>query len=126
MAGYLIEIPIIGRRRTLAVFTALTGVFVLLSTTASTSNAVNGWNCGVNYASTIMYGVLFALSLELLPIKARGTGYAMVFIVNCICNAMASIIGLYANINTPLPLWFSGAVLVLAGFIALFFGSSLV
>ena len=86
-----------------------------------------------------MYGVLFALSLELLPIKARGTGYAMVFIVNCICNAMvrvsvmfqkytavisipmqASIIGLYANINTPLPLWFSGAVLVLAGFIALF------
>jgi len=84
-----------------------------------------------------MYGVLYALSLELLPIKARGTGYTMVFTVNCTCNAMvrvsamfqkctviyqmqASIIALYANINTSLPMWVSGAVLVLAGFIALF------
>lgn len=119
MAGYLIEISIIGRRRTLAIFTVLTGVFILLSTTASTSNAFNGWNCGINYACTIMYGVLYALSLELFPIKARGTGYTMVFTVNCTCNAMASIIALYANINTSLPMWVSGAVLVLAGFIAL-------
>ena len=70
-----------------------------MSTTASTSNAVNGWNCGVNYASTIMYGVLYALSLELLPIKARGTGYAIVFSVNCVCNAMVRVPAMFSEVH---------------------------
>ncbi|KIM54182.1 hypothetical protein SCLCIDRAFT_392454 [Scleroderma citrinum Foug A] len=119
MAGYLVEVPIIGRRRTLAIFTVITGVFALLSTTASTYDAFNGWNCGLTYSCVIVCGVLYAMSMELFPIKARGTGYVIAFTAYCICNVGASIIAIYANINTSLPILISGAVLVLSGFIAL-------
>lgn len=77
------------------------------------------------------------MSMELFPIKARGTGYVIAFTAYCICNVgvrvsamfqkcavvtyqmQASIIAIYANINTSLPILISGAVLVLSGFIAL-------
>jgi len=60
------------------ILAVLTGVFILLSTTARTSNAVDGWNCGINYVSNIMFAVLHALVMELLPTKARGTGGAII------------------------------------------------
>ena len=109
MAGYLIEVPILGRRRTLAIFTGksaqsvltirlrcplsvvLTGVFIFLSTTARTTHAYDGWNCGVNYASTVMYAVLFNLSSELFPTKARGTGFSMVLAANYVFSALVRV-----------------------------------
>lgn len=57
---------------------ALTGVFIFLSTTARTPEAYDGWNCAISYASTVMFAVLFAISMELFPSKARGTGTAIV------------------------------------------------
>ena len=40
---------------------------------------------------SIMYGVLFAYSLELFPIKARGTGYAIVYTAYRISTAMVCV-----------------------------------
>ncbi|KIM55132.1 hypothetical protein SCLCIDRAFT_135274 [Scleroderma citrinum Foug A] len=119
MAGYLIEVPILGRRRTLAIFTVLTGVFIFLSTTARTTNAYDGWNYGVNYASTVMYAVLFNLSSELFPTKARGTGLSMVFAANYVFSALTPIITLHTGINSPVPIWVAGGMLVSTGFIML-------
>ena len=45
--------------------------------TARTSNAFDGWNCGINYVSNIMFAVRHATVMELLPTRARGTGSAM-------------------------------------------------
>ncbi|KAL4064816.1 major facilitator superfamily domain-containing protein [Scleroderma yunnanense] len=119
MAGYLVEMTIFGRRGTLAIFTVLTGVFILLSTTARTSNAYEGWNCGFVYASTIMYGVLYAISPELFPTKCRGTGSSVVFAANRVFGTMAPIIALYTNITTSAPVLVSGAIFVGVGFVPL-------
>ncbi|KAG6330636.1 hypothetical protein ID866_8451 [Astraeus odoratus] len=88
MAGYLVEMPLLGRRGTLAVFTALTGIFILASTTARSSNAYLGWNCGYSYTSNVMYGVLYAISPELFPTKDRGTGNAIVSTANRVFGIM--------------------------------------
>ncbi|KAF8443664.1 MFS general substrate transporter [Boletus edulis BED1] len=119
LAGYLVELPFLGRRGTLSIFTILTGAFILASTTARTSNALLGWNCGYSFTSNVMYGVLYAVSPELFPTRERGTGNAIVASANRIFGIMAPIIALYANLNTSVPIWVAGAIFLVAGFIAL-------
>lgn len=87
----MVELPILGRRGTLSISTILTGVFILASTTARTSNALLGWNCGYSFTSNVMYGVLYALSPELFPTKDRGTGNAIVASANRIFGIMVGI-----------------------------------
>ncbi|KAF9225681.1 MFS general substrate transporter [Gyrodon lividus] len=118
IAGYCVELPFLGRRGTLSIFTILTGVFILASTTARTSNALLGWNCGYSFTSNVMYGVLYALSPELFPTKDRGTGNAIVASANRIFGIMAPIIALYANLATSVPIWVAGAMFIVSGLIA--------
>ncbi|KAJ3510192.1 hypothetical protein NLJ89_g4822 [Agrocybe chaxingu] len=120
LAGYMVELPLLGRRGTLAISTVLTGVFILVSTTARTSNALLGWNCAYSFTSNVMYGVLYAITPELFPTKDRGTGNAITATANRIFGIMAPIIALYADISTSVPIFIAGAIFVVAGFIALF------
>jgi hypothetical protein len=73
------------------IYAVLTGVFILLSTTARSSNALLGWNCGNSFASNVMYGVLYAMTPELFPTKNRGTGNALVATANRIFGVMVSV-----------------------------------
>jgi hypothetical protein len=77
---------------------ALTGVFILASATARTSNALLGFNCAYTFTSNIMYGVLYALSPELFPTKDRGTGNALVATANRIFGIMVSGLDIYCII----------------------------
>ncbi|KAG7443370.1 MFS general substrate transporter [Guyanagaster necrorhizus] len=119
LAGYLVDLPFLGRRGTLAISTVLTGVFILASTTARTSDALLGWNCAYSFMSNVMYGVLYALTPELFPTKDRGTGNALAAAANRIFGVMAPIIALYANLTTSVPMFVSGALFLVAGMIAL-------
>jgi len=119
LAGWMVEWPHVGRKGTLCVSTILTGVFLFASTTARTSNALLGWNCAYSFTSNIMYGVLYAISPELFATKDRGTGNGLTATANRIFGVMAPIIALYANLTTSVPIWISGAIFLVAGFIAL-------
>jgi hypothetical protein len=46
IAAWAVELPRIGRKGAMSIATVLTGVFLFCSTTARTSNALLGWNCG--------------------------------------------------------------------------------
>ncbi|GJE87464.1 MFS sugar transporter [Phanerochaete sordida] len=119
LAGWLVELPLLGRKGTLAISTLLTGVFLFASTTARTSDALLGWNCGYTFTSNVMYGVLYAVSPELFPTKDRGTGNALVSTANRIFGIMAPIIALYANLATAVPIYVAGALFIVAGLISL-------
>ncbi|KZT25442.1 MFS general substrate transporter [Neolentinus lepideus HHB14362 ss-1] len=119
IAGWMVDIPYLGRRGTLSISTILTGVFLFASTTARTSDALLGWNCGYSFTSNIMYGVLYAVSPELFPTKDRGTGNAIVAIANRVFGIMAPIIALYASLTSSVPIWISGALFLVAGLVAL-------
>ena len=64
IGGILVETPFVGRKGALSLSTALTGVWLFCSTTASTSNALLGWNCAYNFTANIMYAVLYAYTPE--------------------------------------------------------------
>ncbi|SJL17551.1 related to sugar transporter [Armillaria ostoyae] len=97
----------------------LTGVFILASTTARTSDALLGWDCAYSFTSNVMYGVLYALTPELFPTKDRGTGNALAAAANRIFGVMAPIIALYANLTTSVPMFVSGALFLVAGVLSL-------
>jgi hypothetical protein len=102
----------------LAVSTALTGVFLFCSTTATTSDALLGSQCAYNFCSNIMYAVLYAYTPEVFVTKDRGTGNAVAACANRIFGIMAPIIAIYANINTAAPVYVSGALFLAAGCLA--------
>ncbi|KAI0715628.1 MFS general substrate transporter [Cerioporus squamosus] len=136
LAGWMVELPYLGRKGTLSISTLITGVFLFGSTTSRSSNALLGWNCGFTFASNVMYGVLYAVSPELFPTKSRGTGNAIVASANRVFGIMvrpflpfflppspftmqAPIIALYADLSTPVPIYVSGALFLVSGLIAL-------
>ncbi|KAI9759274.1 MAG: hypothetical protein M4579_002483 [Chaenotheca gracillima] len=118
IGGLLVELPKFGRKGTLAASTALTGVFLFASTTAVNSNSLLGWNCAYNFMTNIMYAVLYAYTPEVFPTKDRGTGNALTASANRIFGIMAPIIAIYADLNTPAPVYVSGALFIAAGLIA--------
>ncbi|KAI0334189.1 MFS general substrate transporter [Cubamyces sp. BRFM 1775] len=119
LAGWAVEQPYIGRRGTLALSAGLTGVFLFASTTARSSNALLGWNCGYTFHSNIMYGVLYAISPEVFPAKDRGTGNGLTATATRVFGIIAPVIALYANLQTAVPVYVSGGLIIGAGLVAL-------
>jgi MFS family permease len=119
LGGILVETPRIGRKGTLAASTILTGVFLFGSTTALTSDSLLGWNCAYNFMSNIMYAVLYAYTPEIFPTKDRGTGNAITASANRVFGIMAPVVAMYANLETSVPVYVSGALFISAGALVL-------
>ncbi|KAJ7074915.1 MFS general substrate transporter [Mycena belliarum] len=119
LAGWAVEVPYLGRKGTLAISSGLTGAFLFASTTARSSKQLLGWNCGYVFFSNIMYGVLYAISPETFPAKDRGTGNALVSTATRVFGVIAPVIALYANLETSVPVYISGALIIFAGLLAL-------
>ncbi|ENH67053.1 Putative MFS-type transporter PB1E7.08c [Fusarium oxysporum f. sp. cubense race 1] len=113
LGGWLVELPRLGRKGTLSLSTILTGVFLYCSTTATTSDALLGWQCAFNFFSNIMYAVLYSFTPEL------GTGNALCASCNRIFGIMAPIIAIFANLETSAPVYTSGALFIAAGLLVL-------
>lgn len=119
VGGFLVELPRFGRKGALSTSTVLTGAFLLASTTATTSNALLGWNCAFNFMSSLMYAVLYAYTPEIFLTKDRGTGNALTASANRIFGIMAPIIAMLANLQTAAPVYVSGALFIAAGILVL-------
>jgi hypothetical protein len=119
LGGWLVELPRLGRKGTLSASTVLTGVFLYCSTTATTSDALLGWQCAFNFFSNIMYAVLYSFTPELFPTPHRGTGNALCASCNRIFGIMAPIIAIFANLETSAPVYTSGALFIAAGLLVL-------
>ncbi|KAJ5096359.1 hypothetical protein NUU61_005715 [Penicillium alfredii] len=119
LGGVLVELPRFGRKGALSSATALTGAFLLASTTATTSNALLGWNCAFGFMSSLMYAVLYAYTPEIFLTKDRGTGNALTASANRVFGIMAPIIAMFANLETAAPVYVSGALFIVAGLLVL-------
>ncbi|EHK26979.1 uncharacterized protein TRIVIDRAFT_62772 [Trichoderma virens Gv29-8] len=120
IGGLLVELPRVGRKGTLALSSALTGVFLYCSTTAKSSESLLGWNCAYNFCSNVMYAVLYGYTPEIFPTPQRGTGNAIAATANRIFGIMAPIIAMFANLETSAPVYTSGALFIAAGVLTLF------
>ncbi|KAG8748252.1 hypothetical protein FRC10_007642 [Ceratobasidium sp. 414] len=101
------------------VIITLSGVFLFASTTARTSNALLGWNCGYSFSSNVMWATLYTVTPELFPTKVRGTGNGLASSANRVFGVMSPIIALYADLTTSVPIFVAGALFLFAGVVAL-------
>ncbi|KAH9003689.1 MFS general substrate transporter [Lactarius hatsudake] len=120
ISTWTVELPYVGRRGTLAASAGLTGAFLFASTTARSSPALLGWNCGYALFSNIMYGVLYAVSPEIFPANHRGTGNGLTGAAARVFGLLAPIIALYANLDTAVPVYIAGSLVIGSGGLALF------
>ncbi|KAG9244776.1 sugar transporter [Calycina marina] len=119
MAYYLVSMPYVGRKGTMAVSTMLSGIFLFLFTTNSSSTYQLAFSSVEAFFQNIMYGVLFAYTPEVFPAPVRGTGTGIASLLNRLGGLSAPIIA--ANIpgaNPNAPVYVSGA-LILAAFLAM-------
>ncbi|KAG8212865.1 MFS general substrate transporter [Butyriboletus roseoflavus] len=81
-----------GRKFSLAVFTALSSIFMFLFTTSSTQASVLGFSCANGLVQNAMYGILYAYTPESFPAPHRGTGDALCSALNRIGGFIAPLI----------------------------------
>ena len=120
LGSFMVELPYIGRKGSLAASTLLTGVFLFCSTTAKDWYALLGWQCAFNFASSFMYAVLYTYTPEIFPSVHRGTGNALAASANRIFGVFAPVIFMKSNPDTKAPIYVSGALFLVAGFFAVF------
>lgn len=102
----------ISSKEELKCYIVATSVFLFATTTARTSNALLGWNCGYSFCSNasihtvlnwfkycdvhtfsqIMYGVLYAISPEIFPAKDRGTGNGLTATATRVFGVLVSLL----------------------------------
>ncbi|KAH8835122.1 MFS general substrate transporter [Flagelloscypha sp. PMI_526] len=91
-AGTKHRFPMGGRKITMAVSTALTGIFLFLFTSSHKSVQVLAFSCASGITQNAMYGVLYAYTPEVFPAPHRGTGDALCSAFNRITGILAPVI----------------------------------
>ncbi|KAI1084517.1 sugar transporter [Whalleya microplaca] len=118
-ACYTVEIKYIGRKGTMAIATAISGMFLFLFTTSTDSNIQLVFSSLEALFQNIMYGVLYAYTPEVFPAPNRGTGTGIASFLNRVAGLCAPIVAVHAGEANPLaPIYASGG-LFLAAFVAM-------
>ncbi|KAJ3782561.1 MFS general substrate transporter [Lentinula aff. detonsa] len=87
-----------GRKLTMAVSTALTGIFLFLFTTSTKEADILAYSCVTSLTQNAMYGVLYAYTPEVFPAPHRGTGDALCSAFNLMTGILAPAINI---VTTP-------------------------
>ncbi|KAJ4357721.1 uncharacterized protein N0V89_002297 [Didymosphaeria variabile] len=121
LAYYLVNIPFLGRKKTMIVGTALTGVFVFLFTISGDPDFQLAFSCLEACFQQVMYGILFAYTPEVIPAPNRGTGSGISSFLNRLAGLCAPIVAVNAgSANPKAPIYASGG-LILAAFVSMIF-----
>lgn len=119
MAIYFVNVKYLGRKGTMAIATALTGVFICLFTTSKDSGFQLGMTCMEAFFQNIAYGVLYAYTPEVFPANVRGTATGMSSTFNRIAGLCAPLVGIYAGGADPKTPIYASAALFFIAFLAM-------
>ncbi|KAL4897485.1 sugar transporter [Aspergillus ambiguus] len=119
VGGVMVEMRQFGRKRTLFLATAATGLFLLASTTVGSSAALLRWNCAFGFTSALMYAVLYAYTPEMFETQHRGTGNALVSAANRTGGLLAPVIAMVGDLRTTVPVFVAGALFLAAAVLVL-------
>ena len=121
LAGWMCNLPILGRRYTMVIGALVTMAF-FFAYTAVRSEAENvGFSCAIGFCLNIYYGTLYAYTPEVLPSAHRATGNGIAVACNRLMGIMSAVIATFTDTNTPVPIYLCAALFVaMAGVSALF------
>jgi hypothetical protein len=121
LAGYMCNIPLLGRRYTMLIGALVTAVFFFAYTTVHTAPQNVGFSCAISFCLNVYYGTLFAYTPEVLPSAHRATGNGIAVACNRIMGVMSAIIAVEADTATSAPIYICGGLFVALGLVAAVF-----
>ncbi|EMR66389.1 putative sugar protein [Eutypa lata UCREL1] len=119
LACYTVDIKYIGRKGTMAIATAISGMFLFLFTTSGDPNTQLAFSSLEALFQNIMYGVLYAYTPEVFPAPNRGTGSGISSFLNRVAGLCAPIVAIHAGESNPLAPIYAAGGLFLAAFVAM-------
>lgn len=119
IACWTVDIKYIGRKGTMAIATAISGVFLFLFTTTADSNVQLAFSSLEAFFQNIMYGVLYAYTPEVFPAPNRGTGTGIASFLNRVAGLCAPIVAVNAGSVSPAAPIYAAGGLFFAAFVAM-------
>ncbi|KAJ5884330.1 membrane transporter [Penicillium tannophilum] len=121
IAGYMCEMPIFGRKRTMVIGAFLTMVFFFGYTAVKTGAQNLGFSCAISVSINIYYATLYAYTVEVLPSAHRGTGNGIAVSLNRLMGTVSALIGAFTSTASSVPIYVCAAMLGMGGIIAIIF-----
>ncbi|KAA1115052.1 hypothetical protein PGT21_030356 [Puccinia graminis f. sp. tritici] len=119
IGAFMTQTPQLGRKGSLAITSALTGISLFSSLTASSSRILLVWNCLFGLNTNFLLSILYSYTPEIFLTKCRGTGNALAASVGRICGTLAPVVFMCTNIKSSLPVYISGSLFFVVAFLSL-------
>jgi hypothetical protein len=91
IGAFMTQTPQLGRKGSLAITSALTGISLFSSLTASSSRILLVWNCLFGLSTNFLLSILYSYTPEIFLTKSRGTGNALAASVGRICGTLSPV-----------------------------------
>ncbi|KAK3934771.1 hypothetical protein QBC46DRAFT_70157 [Diplogelasinospora grovesii] len=121
LAGWMCNLPILGRRYTMLIGALMTAAFFFAYTAVRTEAQQVGFSCAIGFCLNVYYGTLYAYTPEVLPSAHRATGNGVAVACNRIMGILSAVIATYSDTSTSAPIFICGALLVAMGIVAALF-----
>ncbi|KAH8674120.1 major facilitator superfamily domain-containing protein [Xylariales sp. PMI_506] len=118
VAGYLCELSILGRRRTMFIGAVLTMLCFLGYTSVETAAENLFWSCSISFCINVYYGTLYAYTPEALPSAHRATGYGIALALNRAMGILSAVVASIASTATAAPLYICAGILGITSIIS--------
>ncbi|KAK5119307.1 hypothetical protein LTR85_007663 [Meristemomyces frigidus] len=119
IAYFTVDVKYIGRKGTMAISTAITGIFLLCFTISADADFQLAFSSLEALFQNVAYGVLYAYTPEVFPAPNRGSGTGTASFLNRIAGLCAPIVAVNAgSANPSAPIYASG-VLFFVAFVAM-------
>ncbi|KAK4176185.1 major facilitator superfamily domain-containing protein [Triangularia setosa] len=121
LAGWLCNLPLLGRRYTMFIGGFMTASFFLGYTWVRTAAQDAGISCAIAFSLNVYYGTLYAYTPEVLPSAHRATGNGIAVACNRVMGILSAVIATVANTSTVVPIYICVGLLAAMGVAAALF-----
>ncbi|KAK0736510.1 major facilitator superfamily domain-containing protein [Apiosordaria backusii] len=121
LAGWLCNLPVLGRRYTMLIGGFMTAGFFLGYTRVRTAAQDIGVSCAIAFSLSVYYGTLYAYTPEVLPSAHRATGNGIAVACNRVMGILSAVIATVAGTSTAVPIYICVGLLAAMGVVAALF-----
>ncbi|KIW91693.1 uncharacterized protein Z519_07661 [Cladophialophora bantiana CBS 173.52] len=105
LSGYLVQIPLLGRRRSMAITACCAATFAIAFTTVRNEAQNVAFPSMINFWQNAYYGILYSYTPEVMPLSHRGTGCGLAMACGRLASISSPLIATYADTSTSAPIW---------------------
>ncbi|KAL1884016.1 Filamentous Growth Regulator [Diaporthe australafricana] len=121
LAGWMCDLPLLGRRYTMVIGALMTMVFFFAYTAVRSAAQNVGFSCAIGFCLNIYYGTLYAYTPEVLSSAHRATGNGVAVACARVMGILSAVIATFADTSTPVPIYLCAALFIAMAVVSAFF-----